>query len=209
MLAPNHRGKRLCQRDGRPCIRVVFGWARSIQGRTGNLAGSGLAGPAHDGERIVCRSIGSLARELDLPPIDLIKIDVEGHELGVIDGFWQVVPAPIIVAEFSPLGIMGATRRLPIDFLGEIRARFGELHYVGNSRRSLHVREGDDFSELLSVNIQDDGGIGDMIFSADRQRFARIISHQAVRSLPGRQRHRTGIARTPRNLFRFLAGTLR
>jgi len=177
--------------------------------RTGNLAGSGLAGLSGGGERIVCRSIDSLAQELNLPPIDLIKIDVAGHELSVLDGFQQAGAAPIIVAEFSPLGIMGATRRLPIDFLGKIRARFGEFYYVGKSRRSLLVRETDDLSEVLAVNIEKDGGIGDMVFSTDRQRFTRIISDKALRSLPGPRGNRAIVARTPRNLFRFFAGTLR
>ena len=177
--------------------------------KTGNLAGSGLAGLSGGGERIVCRSVDSLAQELNLPPIDLMKIDVEGHELSVLEGFRQAEPAPIVVAEFSPLGIMGATRRLPIDFLGKIRARFGAFYYVGNSRKSLHVRETDDLSEVLAVNIQEDGGTGDMVFSADRQRFTRIISHKAIRSLPGPRGNRAVVARTPRNLFRFFAGTLR
>jgi FkbM family methyltransferase len=177
--------------------------------KTGNLAASGLAGLSGGGERVVCRSIDSLAQELNLPPIDLMKIDVGGHELSVLDGLGQSEPAPIIVADFSPLGIMGATRRLPMDFLGKIRARFGEFYYVGNSRRSLHVRDADDLSEVLALNIQQDGGIGDMVFSADRQRFTRIIGHKAIRSLPGPRGPRTGVARTPRNLFRFFTGTLR
>ena len=177
--------------------------------KTGNLAASGLAGLSGGGERVVCRSIDSLAQELNLPPIDLMKIDVEGHELSVLDGLRQSEPAPIIVADFSPLGIMGATRRLPMDFLGKIRARFGEFYYVGNSRRSLHVREADDLHEVLALSIQEDGGVGDMVFSADRQRFTRIISHKAIRSLPGPRGPRAGVARTPRNLFRFFTGTLR
>jgi hypothetical protein len=160
-------------------------------------------------DQIVCRSIDSLAQELDLPPIDLIKIDVEGHELSVLEGFQQSEPAPVVVAEFSPLQIMGATRRLPIDFLGKIRAGFGELYYVGKSRRSLHVRETDDLSEVLALNIEEDGGVGDMVLSADRQRFTRIISHKAIRSLPGPRGNRAIVARTLRNLFRFFAGTLR
>jgi len=177
--------------------------------RAGNLAASGLAGLSGGGERIVCRSIDSLAQELKLPPIDLLKVDVEGHELSVLEGIQQSEPAPIVVAEFSPLQIMGATRRLPIDFLGKIRAKFGEFYYVGNSRKSLHVRETDDLSDVLAVNIQEDGGIGDMVFSTDRERFNRVISHKAVRSLPGPRGQRAIVARTPRNLFRFFAGTLR
>jgi len=177
--------------------------------RAGNLAASGLAGLSGGGERIVGRSVDSLAQELKLPPIDLMKVDVEGHELSVLEGIQQSEPAPIVVAEFSPLQIMGATRRLPIDFLGKIRARFGEFYYVGNSRKSLHVRETDDLSDVLAVNIQEDGGIGDMVFSTDRERFNRVISHKAVRSLPGPRGQRAIVARTPRNLFRFFAGTLR
>lgn len=177
--------------------------------RIGNLAASGLASLSGGSERVVGRSIDSLAQELELPPIDLMKIDVEGYELSVLEGFKQSEPAPVIVAAFSPLRIMSATRRLPIDFLGRIRDRFGEFYYIGNSRKSLHVRETDDLSEVLAVNIEEDGGGGDMVFSADRRRFHRVVSHKAVQSLPGPRGDRSAVARTPRNLFRFFAGTLR
>jgi hypothetical protein len=62
--------------------------------------------------------------------------------------------------------------------------------------------------ELLAVNIQKDGGIGDLMFCSSRDRFNRVVSQEAIRSLPGTRALRKAIARTPRNLVRFFAGTL-
>jgi len=66
--------------------------------------GTARIGPActgHDALQVSLRSLDSLAAEHDLARIDLIKIDVEGHERQVLDGAAAVLSRnrPVLVIE--------------------------------------------------------------------------------------------------------------
>jgi FkbM family methyltransferase len=66
--------------------------------------GTARIGPAcagHDALRIPLRSLDSLAAECDLARLDLIKIDVEGHERRVLDGAAAILDRhrPVLVIE--------------------------------------------------------------------------------------------------------------
>jgi FkbM family methyltransferase len=66
--------------------------------------GTARIGPAcagHDALQVPLRSLDSLAAEQDLPRLDLIKIDVEGHERKVLDGAAAILGRyrPVLVVE--------------------------------------------------------------------------------------------------------------
>jgi FkbM family methyltransferase len=61
----------------------------------------GPTGAGHDALQVPLRSLDSLAAEQDLPRLDLIKIDVEGHERKVLDGAAAILGRyrPVLVVE--------------------------------------------------------------------------------------------------------------
>jgi FkbM family methyltransferase len=66
--------------------------------------GTARIGPAcagHDALQVPLRSLDSLVVERDLPRLDLIKIDVEGHERRVLDGAAAILDRhrPVLVVE--------------------------------------------------------------------------------------------------------------
>jgi FkbM family methyltransferase len=66
--------------------------------------GTARIGPTcagHDALHVPLRSLDSLAAEHDLPRLDLIKIDVEGHERKVLDGAAAILGRcrPVLVVE--------------------------------------------------------------------------------------------------------------
>lgn len=61
----------------------------------------GPAGAGHDALQVPLRSLDSLAAERDFARLDLIKIDVEGHERRVLDGAAAILDRhrPVLVIE--------------------------------------------------------------------------------------------------------------
>jgi FkbM family methyltransferase len=82
----------------------------------------GSASPAHDALQITLRSLDSLAAERRLDRIDLIKIDVEGHERRVLDG------ARATLARFRPALVLETGHEAEGDRLA-IHDRLGGLGY--------------------------------------------------------------------------------
>lgn len=71
-------------------------------------------------------SVDELAR--DLPPIDLVKIDAEGGELGIISGMATLIARdrPSIVLEFNP-----GRYEEPETFLEVMTCAYGQPHQIG------------------------------------------------------------------------------
>ena len=65
---------------------------------------SHIASSVEKGVAVVCRSLDSWVRERNLERIDVIKIDVEGCELQVLEGAQEMLAShhPLIVCELDP-----------------------------------------------------------------------------------------------------------
>lgn len=84
--------------------------------------------------------------DLGLPPVDSMKIDVEGHELELIEGAHECIlrDRPWIFIELEERHRSGSTRRVPQllrDEFGYTQAfymRFGRLHPMVNFHPATH-----------------------------------------------------------------------
>jgi FkbM family methyltransferase len=77
-------------------------------------------------------TIDALAAELDLPRIDLIKLDLEGHELDALKGAQKVTERfrPTFVMEFNSFATCAYRRQSPILLLEFILEHFGSFQYL-------------------------------------------------------------------------------
>lgn len=99
------------------------------------LAGSHLieGDTRFDSEVVVpVTTMDALADELDLPKIDLIKLDLEGHELDALRGAQKVIERfkPAFVAEFNSFATCAYRRQSPILLLEFILEHFGSFQYL-------------------------------------------------------------------------------
>ncbi len=99
------------------------------------------ASPGHTLEKIVIRRLDDTVESMNLPKIDLIKIDVEGFEGHVLRGATRTLSScrPLVVLELNHW-CLNAFQRVSIpDFLDFLRSRFPILLAVdGSSYLNLH-----------------------------------------------------------------------
>lgn len=95
----------------------------------------------HTIEKIKIERADNVAKSMDLPTLDFIKIDAEGFEKSVIEGAEGIIRAykPIVVLELNHW-CLNAFQRITIpDFFDFLRAHFPILLAVeGNTYRDLH-----------------------------------------------------------------------
>jgi len=76
-------------------------------------------------------TLQSLISEYDLSRVDLIKIDVDGYEMDVLNGAREILTSarPIIVMELSPYTWeeRGVPSDAPVNFLRDLNYRFTDL----------------------------------------------------------------------------------
>ena len=119
------------------CVHALIGTdgeARTWLSNTANHTGStsvavGDVPKGHDylvPSQKVSVSLDSLAMRHGVP--DLIKIDIEGHEMAALRSAWQILASkPVVIAEFNALALMNFGRVNPRDALDEL---FGMFHSV-------------------------------------------------------------------------------
>jgi len=113
---------------------------------TNNRSGAFVSGTmktsiGHSTESIRIRTLDEVERELDLPGIDFIKIDVEGFEKSVIAGGRDVIDRfkPIVVLELNHWCLNVFQRICVPDFLDYLRTIFPVLLAIdGTSFLDLH-----------------------------------------------------------------------
>ena len=73
-------------------------------------AGAGGQAIAHEAIQVPVRTVDELAAANHLGRVDLVKIDVEGYEPGVLEGMRKTIEEhrPIILTEFWPYGMRDA-----------------------------------------------------------------------------------------------------
>ncbi len=77
------------------------------------------------------KSVDQIVRELNIPRIDFIKIDVEGAELDVLEGAKETLARfkPIVVMEFNSRVFTQIRDIFPKHALGRILETFDSVHY--------------------------------------------------------------------------------
>jgi FkbM family methyltransferase len=88
--------------------------------------------------------LDDLVDELALDALDILKIDVEGHDIRVIRGALGALERfkPVVIMEFATLAISLHAGMLPSDVLREVRALFEDVYVVQEGGR-LHRIAGD------------------------------------------------------------------
>ena len=93
----------------------------------------------------------------DLPRVDLIKIDVEGAEVDVLDGMHQLLarsPNLKLIIEFNPT-LLQSAGVAPIDFLDKLRSLGFQPSNIDDPNGLSLVAETDSLSlinRLLAAN---------------------------------------------------------
>lgn len=67
-----------------------------------------------------------------LPRLDLVKMDVEGHEIEAFDGFRAAIGKhrPALVVEFNPRCLVDVNQRQPADLLDRILALYPSVRAI-------------------------------------------------------------------------------
>jgi FkbM family methyltransferase len=88
--------------------------------------------------------LDDLVTELELDSLDILKIDVEGHDIRVVRGAFGTIERfkPVVIMEFATLAISLHAGMLPSDVLREVRGLFQDV-YVVREGGLLHRIAGD------------------------------------------------------------------
>jgi FkbM family methyltransferase len=87
--------------------------------------------------------------------VDLVKIDAEGAELGILDGMQRIIaqnPAIQIILEFGPTNIVRAGRR-PEDLIRKIRALGFSIRRIDETSGQLAPAIDEELLSAYSVNL--------------------------------------------------------
>ena len=115
----------------------------------GSGAGNSLLNKSHSRESVPvnCISLDEFLKQRGNPPVDVIKIDVEGAELSVLRGFRQSVarlPGLKLIIEYCPKNLQGAGVA-PREVFDELRVQSFNLQVI---RPDGSVKAVDRFDEL-------------------------------------------------------------
>jgi FkbM family methyltransferase len=151
---------------------------------------------AEDRIEIPCVRIDDFVEDLGLDRIDLIKIDVEGFELDVLEGARKTLARfrPITILEFNSYCFITHTQILPAVALEKIAAVFPHL-YVIRPGRLTSLDDDHDRYDFLHDNMNVHG-LDDLIgcFDPDRLRHLEAGGEQpASPKRPFRHRLRSRI----------------
>jgi FkbM family methyltransferase len=76
--------------------------------------------------------LDDLVTELGLEAVDILKVDVEGHDIRVVRGALDTIERfkPVVIMEFATLAISLHAGMLPSDVLREVRGIFQDVYVV-------------------------------------------------------------------------------
>ncbi len=89
------------------------------------------------------KSVDQIVRELNIPRVDFIKIDVEGSELDVLDGAKETLARfkPIILMEFNSRCFISARGILPAQALSKILQTFDSVYWFKHENGTITLLE--------------------------------------------------------------------
>lgn len=162
----NHKlGKRVT------CVQALIGpdgaqrtfLTNTIASKSSTSVAPGDEPPGHDYLKRTAMqavSLDSLATQHGMP--SLVKIDVEGFEMSVLDSAHSVLAAkPIVIMEFNSLCLSNFGRVNPRDAIDRILATFPKVETItSDGRRPLT-----DAYLFLKENIIDHGSVDNIICS--------------------------------------------
>ena len=153
---------------GRDDGEVSFVDCGDYQGNLGTSAShSHIAFNGARGEKLPLRSLDSIAREMGIHKLDLVKIDVEGFEEGVLEGMSRINDAmkPMIFMEFNAYTLAVHAKTSPYAVLERIRDRFGGFIAM-RDERPVYVQSDDALGGFYFDNMTKNGCVEDIVFSA-------------------------------------------
>jgi FkbM family methyltransferase len=98
--------------------------------------------------------LDDLVDELGLDALDVLKIDVEGHDIRVIRGAGGTIERfkPVVIMEFATLAISLHAGMLPSDVLREVRGLFQDVYVVQEGVRLNKISTDADAIGFLEGN---------------------------------------------------------
>jgi FkbM family methyltransferase len=116
--------------------------------------------PERGSTSVETTTLDSFLESEDWPRVDLMKIDVEGAEVTVLDGMTSLMERNAdlkLIIEFNPVLLQdgGVT---PIDFLEKLSSHGWSVQIIGETSRFLPVAV-DDASELVNCLLSADSSV--------------------------------------------------
>jgi FkbM family methyltransferase len=113
----------------------------------------GRSDATHEVIEVPAVRLDDLVADLGLTSLDILKIDVEGHDIRVVRGARETIERfkPVVVMEFATLAISLHAGMLPSDVLREVRDQFervyvvqenGKLHRINSDADAIGFLEG-------------------------------------------------------------------
>ena len=125
-----------------------------------------------------CSTIDHEVLALGLNHLDLIKIDVEGFEIDVLNGGLQTIPRfnPVIFLEFNSWAIMALKNINPRDFLEYLGKEFSHIYCcnIDGTLRKLTTSEGR--IRFLHDNLIVHGCVNDLVVFNSPDYFSGLSS---------------------------------
>lgn len=107
----------------------------------------------HELISVKVRPLDAVLEEEGIPAPDVIKIDVEGHDVRVVRGARNVLQNhPVVIVEFATLALTMHAGMLPIDVLRELRRTFSHVFVVREDGRLSQIASDDDVINFLHTN---------------------------------------------------------
>lgn len=109
--------------------------------RTGAHISKGEIVPGHDEEIVVSKTLDSVSKTLEqINKIDVIKIDVEGHEKYVLEGARETLERdkPIVVLELNVWCLDVLQGITMPDYIGYLNTVFPYVYAVSNDGKTVH-----------------------------------------------------------------------
>lgn len=106
-----------------------------------------MASALHEGSiSVESRPIDDIVAKLALDRVDLVKLDVEGHELPALRGARETLARfrPVAVIELNLFAVTSFGNTLPFDFLAEIRDTFPYVYDYALGEGCLQIANDDD-----------------------------------------------------------------
>jgi FkbM family methyltransferase len=132
--------------------------------------------------------LDDLVTELGLDAVDILKIDVEGHDIRVVRGALETIERfkPVVIMEFATLAISLHAGMLPSDVLREVRGLFQDVYVVQDGGMLNHIDNDADAIGFLEGNAVR-SPVQDLVCVPAGCDLADVVA-QRVTTSPGRTR---------------------